>query len=373
MKPLISVIVPVYNGQDFLLNCVKSIEAQTYQNLEVIIINDGSTDGTAELCEEMNRIYDNIRFITLNDKGVSAARNAGIEAAKGEYITFVDADDRLLPPMLEVLYESLIKTDGDIAGCGFESWNDEGQWRQLLERDGKRESVNESVKENAAGESGSVRKIVLKQGGRAKTYTSNTFISEGILKGNSCCWSKLYKRDSIGDIRFRQGLTIGEDMLFLVDLMPQMKKIVEIPYKGYGYYQNPSGAMNRAFIPAYMDQITCWELAREKVDYVWKADAKEEGQEPEISKEQIGAQITMILIMAVMLTVGKLALLPRKERRQYAEYIEKCHDILKRELKVQGAYEKLSGGYKLKVRMFQVLPEAYLCLYHIRKCLENWI
>lgn len=349
MKPLISVIVPVYNGQDFLFKCIKSIEAQTYPNLEIIIINDGSTDQTEAVCENVTNQYGNIQLIDLGDEGVSAARNAGITAAKGEYITFVDADDRLLPKTLQLLYESLVETDSDIAGCGFESWSSEQQWGRILEKEARVE-----IEKNGA-----------------QIYSGASFVSEGILKGNSRCWSKLYKRGLIGDIRFKRGLTIGEDMLFLVDLLPQVKKIVEIPYNGYGYYQNPAGAMNRAFKPEYMDQIICWELARDRIDCMWEAVSGKETIKPEISAEQVRVRATVILIMAVMLTAGKLALLSGKERRRQAEYIENCHDILKRELQVPGAYGQLSAGYKLKAKLFCAMPDVYLWLYHLKKHLED--
>jgi len=96
MQPLISVIVPVYNGQDYLGKCIESIEAQTYENLEVIIINDGSTDATGQVLTGLKAKYDNIHVITMEDEGVSAARNAGLDAAKGAFVTFVDADEALV-------------------------------------------------------------------------------------------------------------------------------------------------------------------------------------------------------------------------------------------------------------------------------------
>lgn len=349
MKPLISVIVPVYNGQDFILKCIKSIEDQTYPNLEIIIIDDSSTDQTVAVCDEIVCKYDNVRLISSTEKGVSAARNAGIAAAKGEYITFVDADDRLLPRTLQFLYESLLETDSDMAGCSFACWGEEDCWEQILEKE-KEQGLNIDLEIN-----------------RAQVYSAKAFVLNGILKGNSRCWSKLYKKTLIGDIRFRQGLTIGEDMLFLVDLLPKAGRIVESPYRGYGYFQNPAGAMNRPFRPEYMDQIICWELAREKIGGMWKDASKEDRVREKISEEQVRIGITKILIMAVMLTAGKLALLSEKERKQQAEYVGKCHAILKRELQVRGAYEQLSAGYKMKVKMFCALPKVYLWLYHFKK------
>lgn len=335
-KPLISVIVPVYNGQDYLKKCIDSIERQTYDNLEVIIVNDGSTDGTGEICRQLQEEFENIRVILTNDEGVSAARNAGLERMTGEFVTFVDADDRIFPDMISVLYSCITETDSDIAGCSFLTWSKEDE-----------------IKDFAPATEGNSR----------KTYTPAEFLTEGILKGNSRCWSKLYRCASIGELRFRQEITIGEDMLFLVDLLPGVRRVSEMTYKGYGYFQNPAGAMNRDFRPQYMDQITCWELAREEIDRMDIPGIDEAWQE----KEQLKSRVTAILIMAIMLTAGKLARLPVRERKRQRKYIELCHDKIKEEMQVPGAVKALSKGYRIKSQIFAVLPEVYLGLYHLWK------
>ena len=193
-KPLISVIVPVYNGQDYLEDCIDSIEKQTYENTEIIIINDGSTDDTASVCVRLREAYDNLHVITMEDGGVSAARNAGIDAANGVFVTFVDADDRLRPKTLRVLYDCIMRTGSDVAGCGFFSWGKEEEWEAFL-----REKCRI---------------------GRPVEYTPSQFLREQLLRGNSRCWSKLYRRSAIGELRFPQELSIGEDMLFLVRILP---------------------------------------------------------------------------------------------------------------------------------------------------------
>lgn len=298
----------------------------------MIIINDGSTDKTAEVCCKLAKKYENIHVITMNDEGVSTARNAGIDAAGGEFVTFVDADDRLFPRTIQSLYEALIKTDSSIAGCRFWEWEEEEALPPIL------------------GNSLPLEK--------ERVYAAYEFLKDGILKGNSRCWSKLYKRSAIGDVRFRKDITIGEDMLFLVDILPGIGKIVEISYKGYGYFKNPKGAMNRPFLPRYMDQITCWEIAREEIMKMNLIGLEE---------QQIESQITTILLMAIMLTAGKLALLSAKDRRRQKQYIDICHEKIKKELQIPGAYEGLSKGYKVKVRLFQTMPAFYLWLYHFRK------
>ncbi len=325
MQPLISVIVPVYNGQDYLENCIESIKAQTYENVEIIIINDGSTDATAQVCVRLKETYENIHVITMEDEGVSAARNAGLDAAKGDFVTFVDADDRIRPKMLEILYQGIMDTGSDVCGCRFLTWKMEEQWEELQQN---RYRVEKPV-----------------------VYRPTEYLEKEVLNGNSRCWSKLYRRNAIGRLRFQRGLTIGEDMLFLVELLPYIRSIAELTYPGYGYYANPKGAMNRTFTPRYMDQIACWEAAREKMP----------------DKPQIRKKATTIILISVMLTVGKLAQLSGKERRKYKKYVEVCHTKIKEELKVQGAFEGLSKGYRMKIKFFNLFPVLYVSLYHFMK------
>ena len=334
-EPLISVIVPVYNGQDYLENCIRSIEDQTYANIEVIIINDGSTDETGTVCDRLRTDYDNVSVLTLGDEGVSVARNVGVGAAKGDLITFVDADDRLCPETLDTLYDCMIDTDSDVAGCNFFAWSSEEEWKQGVAR-GKESN------EKAAGQ--------------AYVYDTDRYLKEALLCGNSRCWSKLYRKEIFDKVCFPENLTIGEDMLFLIRMLPHVGRIVETDYKGYGYFQNPAGAMNQAFTSRYMDQITCWELAREEILRMDRS---------------LDAQVTMLCMMGIMLTAGKLAMLSAAERREQKKYIQICHEKLKGAMRVSGAYGRLSSGYRLKTRLFSQCPNLYMYLYHLQKAIKK--
>ncbi|MCM1266969.1 MAG: glycosyltransferase [Bacteroidales bacterium] len=324
MSERISVIVPVHNGETYLEQCIASILAQAYEELEVLIINDGSTDSTADICERLCRQYACLRTIELPDLGVSAARNSGLEQAQGDYMMFVDADDRLRPGVLRGLHDILLETDSDLAGCGFAAWETEAEWEHLI-REGE-----------------------MPDGQDTAIYDNRRYLEECILRGNTRCWSKLYRRNLIGQIRFREGLSIGEDMLFLVELLPHLKRVAETPYAGYGYFQNPRGAMGRPFTPAYMDQIYCWEQARALIIK----------QDPALAV-RADAQI----MVALMLTVGKIAVLSGKERREAEEYLQVCCGKL-RNLKGQKAcYAWLPAGYGIKVRMFAGAPRLYVRFY----------
>ena len=112
---LISIIVPVYNVREYLKKCIESIIGQTYKNLEIILVDDGSTDGSEELCDEFVKRDSRIRVIHQSNAGSTAARNAGLNMATGKYVGFVDSDDWIEPDMYESLYEALKKNDADIS------------------------------------------------------------------------------------------------------------------------------------------------------------------------------------------------------------------------------------------------------------------
>ncbi|KNY26828.1 glycosyltransferase family 2 protein [Pseudobacteroides cellulosolvens] len=119
MNNLVSVIIPVYKVEEYLNRCVKSVLAQTYRNLEVILVNDGSPDCCGEMCDGFAKIDRRVRVIHKKNGGLSDARNAGVEIASGEYLTFLDSDDWVHEEYIEKLYNLLISTESDIAACNF--------------------------------------------------------------------------------------------------------------------------------------------------------------------------------------------------------------------------------------------------------------
>lgn len=116
--PLISVIVPIYNAEKYLARCIESVLKQTYPNLEILLINDGSTDDSKEICKRYASEYPLIKYIEKNNGGQSSARNLGLEICKGEYIGFVDSDDWISCDMYKYLYELIQRTNADVAQIG---------------------------------------------------------------------------------------------------------------------------------------------------------------------------------------------------------------------------------------------------------------
>lgn len=334
-KPTVSVIVPVHNGQDYLEGCIKSIQNQTWPALEIIIAEDGSADRTAQICRELEKKHGNITVLYMEDCGVSAGRNAGLLRARGEYVTFVDADDRLHPQMIEHLYQNLVKTGSDVSGCGFFSWQTESEWEVGNEGTAP---TDDAAQLHVSGQ--------------------KEFALNGILSHDTRCWSKLFRRECLREARFREGLTIGEDMLFLVDLLPRINRVVSSGFAGYGYFVNPHGAMNRQFCPSYMDQIACWELAGERL-CGWAAGQELNAEEAAWMEETIAAR----QMTGIMLTAGKLAMLNTPALRDNRQYADICRTKLQECLQrgMGGAY--LEKGYRYKVWLFSKMPGLYLRLY----------
>ena len=116
---LVSVIIPVYNVKPYICESLESVINQTYQNLEIIVVDDGSTDGSGEICNYYKHKDSRICVIHQENRGLSEARNTGLDTMHGEAVAFLDSDDALLPNMIEIMVQNMISTESDIVACGF--------------------------------------------------------------------------------------------------------------------------------------------------------------------------------------------------------------------------------------------------------------
>ncbi|TCL59400.1 glycosyl transferase family 2 [Kineothrix alysoides] len=342
MEKKVSIIVPVYNAEKYVERCLDSLLVQTYANTEIIIIDDGSVDGSAHMCNNYASQHNRIKVVHIANGGVSAARNRGIEEAEGEYLTFVDADDYLKYDMIEYLAFCLEETGSDVAGCNFFSLSAAKEVGRVSVKGTEEEPVQRSED----------NKEMWKTYGKLELLCGEAFIERGILNGDTRCWSKVYRREAVGDIRYEEGISIGEDMLFLLALARKGSKFCRSPYKGYAYFSNETGAMNRRFKNSYMDQIICWKIAMEQI-----------GE----SAPHLRAKVASILMISTMLVAGKLAALEGSERKKCREAVSVCRRQLEECRKVKGACKKLSFGYRVKVTTYAICPGLYLWGYHLLK------
>lgn len=207
-NPLISVIIPVYNIMDCLERCVASVCAQTYENLEILLVDDGSTDGTGGLCDELAGKDARIRVFHKPNGGSSSARNYGIERARGEYLGFVDSDDFVEPDMYASLAEQALK----------------GGW-QIVQ-----------VSRDEIDENGEKRPDVCKPPGQICFMTSEEFLRELLLHRGDCSFcTKITFRSLLGDRRFPEG-ELNEDFFLLTELLQETSGVCILPRQLYHVY-----------------------------------------------------------------------------------------------------------------------------------------
>lgn len=203
--PLISVIVPVYNIMDYLPRCVESILAQTYSNLELVLVDDGSTDGTGALCDELARKDSRIRVFHKENGGSSSARNLALGKVRGEYIGFVDSDDYISENMYQCLYEGIVKYDVCVAQIGRDEIDEQGK---LLP------NICEPPKE-------------------AVLIGHRAFLKELLMHRGDCSFcTKLFHRSVLEGKEFPTG-ALNEDFHFLIELLPEIGQIVSLPPQTY--------------------------------------------------------------------------------------------------------------------------------------------
>lgn len=213
MNDLISVIIPVYNVEKYLRECVDSVLSQTYSNLEILLIDDGSTDSSGEICDEYATRDGQIRVIHQKNGGLSAARNAGLDAASGQYICFIDSDDFVAPHFLEVLYRALQEEKAQVSACVYRRFQD-GQItaEEILMQQRIAWTRHEAILE----------------------LTKTADHRRGEFVAISC--NKLYIRSLFENLRFPVG-KLHEDEFMILPLLLQIERMVKCEDVLYFYRQ----------------------------------------------------------------------------------------------------------------------------------------
>lgn len=194
-KDKISIIVPVFNLENYIENCIKSLIEQTYKNIEIILVDDGSTDNSAEVLDKYSKLDKRIKIIHKNNEGVSKARNIGLNESQGKYITFVDGDDTVDENYVEFLYRSMIDNKADISICGH--------------RDIKNENIIFETKDYIKL-SNNVEALKM-------LFETNYF--------STTIWAKMYKRELFKENRFDETVAVAEDLDLLYRVFEKAKVI----------------------------------------------------------------------------------------------------------------------------------------------------
>ena len=212
--PELSIIVPVYKVEKYLPRCIDSILAQTFGDFELILIDDGSPDGCGRICDEYARKDKRIVVIHQKNMGVSAARNAGLDIARGRYIGFVDSDDWIEPQMYEVMMDAIRENGADMAVCGVRYADEDGKFTRA-------DRLSEGVYTRAG-------------------LLEDVFAMPNRL-GGGCC-NKVFDASKIASVRFKVGMTIAEDALYLFDCFMRIDGAVKIGDALYNVYERCGSA-----------------------------------------------------------------------------------------------------------------------------------
>lgn len=231
----VSIIVPVYNVEKYIQRCIDSLLVQSYAYLEVLLIEDGSTDGSGEICDKYASEYSNIKVVHIDNGGVSNARNIGLSLASGEYVTFVDGDDWLAEDFLETGVKALEKTGADIFMSSYvKSYED-----------GTNIKVNEDTDIMLLTSQECIEKIFVKEPNKPDLPWS--------------IWGKIYKTSLWKNVRFDTETSMGEDAIAFWDVLKNANQVIYKPIMGYYYFQRIDSAMHIMSTKHIIDALNMYE------------------------------------------------------------------------------------------------------------------
>lgn len=311
MNYSIGVIIPVYNQENYIQQCYDSLRGQTFQNFEIIFINDGSNDNSINILNDIKGNDDRVSLYSIPNGGVANARNIGLDNAHSDYICFVDPDDFVDEKYLEILFDNLIKNKVDISICNMKL-KDEGKVLHTYYDDELE-----------------------------KVMTVYDYMLESFAFETSVC-NKLFKKSIINNIRFTQDLTVGEDALFLAEVLLQGASCCITGYTGYIYRYNRRSVMRKRYTSAFWDNIKCWEIIEPlffNSDYY----------SPKIEK--------MFSRKKVMCCISILEKLNKEKNNKYLDEKNRILTIIKTTYPT--VKNELSIKYKIRVWLMIYCPTTY--------------
>lgn len=279
-ESLISIIVPIYKVEKYLDRCVKSIVDQTYRNLEIILVDDGSPDYCPAMCDAWKEKDNRIKVIHKKNGGLSDARNAGMKVANGELIGFVDSDDWIAPDMYQHLYETMKSDNSDIATCGVEMIWEDGTPAQMLTQSGC---------------------CILDSEGAIQALIEESLIKQPV-------WYKLYRMELIRDILFPVG-KYHEDVFWSYQVVGKAQKVSVSDKIGYYYLQRGESIMGEGYSLKRLDAIEAYGI---RLEYITE-------KYPVLEKK------ALVAFWESCIYNGQMALrfLEGKEKKQVFSYLRK--------------------------------------------------
>ena len=301
MQPTISIVVPIYKVEDYLERCINSILNQSFENFELILVDDGSPDRCGEICDEYAKKDNRIKVIHKENGGLSDARNAGLDIARGIFVGFVDSDDFIHKDMYSILYKAILDSKCDVAQCKFKYFHKEDELEKNIINDGK-----------------------------YKIYTNIDAIEEMIDNKNLNVnvWNKLYKRELFDDIRFPKG-KIHEDEFVTYKIFYKANSISYVDKEMYYYFSNDTGIMKNLNINSKFNWI---EAVEERNEFLLIHD-----EEALFNKSNLYLFFNLIKIRYDIKTSNKL-----QNKSEKLDLVNKKIKHLLKEIHDKSGYSKLN-------------------------------
>lgn len=296
---LVSIIVPIYNVEKYLRKCVDSLLKQSYSNIEILLIDDGSTDNSGRISDEYSN-YNNVRVYHKENGGLSDARNFGIEHSKGEFLAFVDSDDYVAEDYILRMIDKIQKNDVDIVACSYYDISEDGQ---IL---GKIQSTDRILNE--------------------KNFWDDIYINVKATPAYGVAWNKLYKRNVFENLRYRKGiLNEDDDIIYDVIHGRNMFMMDDLLY----YYRQRQGSI--------MDQMKkTFNIAR--IELIYRRLEK-------FKKNEQWEYVSYVLIEIAAIIINGLAVSSNDEERR------QCYIQLNRLKKVKNHIKRMQLKIPIKLRL----------------------
>lgn len=309
MEEKISVIVPIYNVENYIKRCVESILKQTYKNIELILVDDGSTDNSGTICDEFSKKDKRIQVVHKNNGGVSEARNAGLEKVSGEYIMFVDSDDWIDPFMMEKMYRTLKKYDTELVVC------------EPIYAYETHTNTPELSGESFLLDSKEALKLLVED-----------------RRFRSVLWNKLYARRLWQDIRFPKGKHY-EDVRTIYKIYDLCEKIAFLEQGLYYYFQRDESIVHSSQIDSYLELV----------------DAVEERKKGlEIKYPDMSPQLAASVVSAVLIVYREAGIHQIKMKKDTENFLNRKVKAYKQ----KGMFQYFSPRFKLEYMLYSLTPKG---------------